>query len=154
MGNLAPGNSPGTLSINGDFTQDASGILVIEMGGLGQGEFDILDVSGNAILDGMLEIELFGGYMPTLGDTFNVLYAVDIFGSFTNGPTINAGLAEFDWSFIENVSGDDFLQLTTTAINNPVPIPSAILLMGSGLFFLCGIKRKQADKIRHFDGYH
>lgn len=48
-GIVAPGNSPGTLTVNGNYTQTASGTLQIEPG-------DLLLVSGRASLAGTLQL--------------------------------------------------------------------------------------------------
>ncbi len=53
-GRMNPGNSPGTLTVNGDFTQSASGRLQIEV--VNPAIYDILVVSGRASLAGTLEI--------------------------------------------------------------------------------------------------
>ena len=48
-GIVAPGNSPGTLIIDGDYTQGATGTLVIEIGGtLAGNEHDQVIISGAA----------------------------------------------------------------------------------------------------------
>jgi T5SS/PEP-CTERM-associated repeat protein len=46
-GTVAPGNSPGTLTIEGDYTQGAAGVLAIQIGGLEAGyDYDQLAVMG------------------------------------------------------------------------------------------------------------
>jgi hypothetical protein len=58
-GRLAPGNSPGILEIDGDYTQTATGVLEIEVGGLTPGTLhDQVQVAGTATLDGRLEAPL------------------------------------------------------------------------------------------------
>ena len=86
-GTIAPGNSPGMLSITGDYTQTAAGSFAAEIGGLLQGiEYDFLNVSGIATLDGLLDITLFddgkGDFKPKRGDSFDILSAEDIVGTF------------------------------------------------------------------------
>lgn len=58
-GKFCPGNSPGILTINGDFTQEAEGVIEIELGGAGTGgtDFDQLIVNGTATLGGTLLIK-------------------------------------------------------------------------------------------------
>ena len=73
-GTVAPGNSPGILTIAGNYTQGASGILAVEIGGLLPGiDFDRLDVTGAASLAGTLDVSLFGGFVPLASDVFRVL---------------------------------------------------------------------------------
>ena len=78
---IAPGNSPGTLTIDGDFSQSAGGVLMIELAGTGDGEFDVLEILGGAVLGGSLEITAL--YTPDAGDSWVILTADDgIIGSF------------------------------------------------------------------------
>ena len=58
-GTLSAGNSPGRLTINGDYTQSAAATFDAEVGGLIAGsQHDVLNVSGNAYLDGTLNVSL------------------------------------------------------------------------------------------------
>jgi hypothetical protein len=66
-----------------DFEQTSSGSIAIELGGLGLDQFDRLDLTGTASLAGTLRLRVFGGYMPALGDTFNVLSAAGGLGGTT-----------------------------------------------------------------------
>ena len=126
---VAPGNSPGTLSVGGNFSQGAGGTLAIELAGTASGEFDVLAVTGTASLGGTLEItEL---YTPGGGDTWTILTAGGgITGSFD---TITAGyqvaLANGDTELVLSLSGAllpgdangdgcvDDLDLTALAVN-------------------------------------
>ena len=83
-GKVAPGNSPGTLTIDGDFIMGESGLLQIEVGGLGAGQFDHLIVTGSVTLGGTLETLFTGGFAPSAGDTLEFL---DVSGNFSgNSP--------------------------------------------------------------------
>ncbi len=55
---VAPGNSPGVLTVNGNYTQGSGGTLEIEVTGTSPGEsgHDQLSVTGAASLDGTLDI--------------------------------------------------------------------------------------------------
>ncbi len=84
---LAPGASPGTLIINGNYMQGANGILQIELGGLTQGiSYDLLSISGTATLDGTLDLILFGGFTESPGDRFNIIASSSLINDFA---TIN-----------------------------------------------------------------
>ena len=72
-GFVAPGESPGTLNIQGDLTQAADGKLVIEIGGNTPGLFDVLNVSDKLTSGGTLEVTLLNGFTPGANDTFNFL---------------------------------------------------------------------------------
>lgn len=80
-GTVRPGLSAGALTIDGNYTQDAGGALAIELGGGAPGEFDVLSVSGQATLDGELNIALIDGFTPA-GAEFVVLTAGSIAGTF------------------------------------------------------------------------
>jgi fibronectin-binding autotransporter adhesin len=79
-GTVNPGNSPGTLSINGNFTQTSSGTLQIEIAS--PSVFDRLVVSGNAALAGTLQAMNFGGNKLKYGQQFAFLQAGSISGDF------------------------------------------------------------------------
>lgn len=69
-GVVAPGTSPGTLTIAGDYTQGAAGTLTEEIASGTQ--FDRLAVSGNLTVDGTLAIQS-GGFTPAPTDTFRIV---------------------------------------------------------------------------------
>lgn len=85
-GTVAPGASPGTLTVVGDYTQGASGVLAVEVGGTVAGsEYDQLKVIGNVFLDGNLNTTLFGSYTPLPGDSYTFIDATGtITGTFAN----------------------------------------------------------------------
>lgn len=72
-GRIEPGHSAGQLTVNGDFTQDAAGTLVIELAGAGVAEHDQLAVTGAAALGGRLVVRAIGGYLPQNGASFTVV---------------------------------------------------------------------------------
>ena len=102
---IAPGNSPGTLTVTGDFSQAAGGTLAIELAGTASGEFDVLAVTGSASLGGSLDItEL---YTPGGADSWTILTAGGgITGSFS---AITAGyqvaLANSDTELVLSLAG-------------------------------------------------
>jgi hypothetical protein len=80
-GKIVPGSSPGTITIDGDYTQTETGVLEIEVFGATPGsEYDQLIVNGMAILGGTLHI------IPQMdvqdGTPFNPLIAETVVGSF------------------------------------------------------------------------
>ncbi len=72
-GITAPGNSAGTLSYIGNFLPSATAVLDIQLGGLNQAEYDQLNVTGSAKLNGTLKVSLLNGFIPAVGDSFVVL---------------------------------------------------------------------------------
>ena len=75
-GTLGPGASTGTLTLNGNYSQDANSKLAIEIGGnLGSGIFDVANISGTASLAGVLDVSILGSPTLNIGDTYTVLSA-------------------------------------------------------------------------------
>ena len=81
-GTVAPGNSPGTLTINGNYTQSGTGLLSEEIDGPAAGQFDQLIVTGTATLGGTLLIGSTNGYQPPAGQPFDVVTAGALAGPF------------------------------------------------------------------------
>lgn len=82
-GTVQPGNSPGKLTIQGNYTQAANGTLAIEIAS--RNLYDQLVVGGKGNLDGTLSLTWLNGYVPTRGDRFTILSAANgITGKFTN----------------------------------------------------------------------
>jgi hypothetical protein len=74
-GQVVPGGAgaAGLLTMNGAYTQTATGALDIELGGMSGGMIDLLAVSGTASLGGTLNVATIGSFTPALGNTFQVL---------------------------------------------------------------------------------
>src|SRR5262249_31547098 len=73
-GTVSPGHSPGVLTIDGKYTQGASGTLAVDVAGTTAGSgFDQLAVSGAAVLAGTLAIVRDPSFSPTAGQTFSFL---------------------------------------------------------------------------------
>ena len=82
-GTLAPGGSPGLLTIDGHYIQGATGVLAVELGGTTPGTgHDALDVTGTVDLDGTLDVFLFGGFVGEVDDAFEIIEASSISGDF------------------------------------------------------------------------
>ena len=95
-GTIAPGVSgKGILGLAGDIVQPASGAFNVDIEGVTAGsEYDRMNVSNSADLDGTLNISLLNGYQPVLGDSFVVLTYGSRIDSFTTitGREIGNGL--------------------------------------------------------------
>ena len=64
-GTVSPGNSPGLMTVEGDFAQSSAGTVLIELAGTTAGiEHDVLQVDGEASLGGTLEVSLLDGFSP------------------------------------------------------------------------------------------
>ena len=111
---VAPGSSIGTLSVEGNYTQASNSNLAIEISGPLDGEFDILDIAGSAVLDGVLDISLLS-FTPSPNDSFSVLTAA--LGITNNGMTLAGDMAD-DFS-LSLASNDTELVLTFQASGIP-----------------------------------
>ncbi|MCF7733177.1 MAG: DUF4623 domain-containing protein [Akkermansiaceae bacterium] len=111
-GILSPGNSAGNTHITGDYTQSASGKMHIELGGTSAASFDTVNVDATATLSGTLEVVLIDGFLPTVGNRFNILSATTLIGSFTH-LQLPALAPELVWQVesLLNPSGPDTLGL-------------------------------------------
>ncbi|MDC0935366.1 PEP-CTERM sorting domain-containing protein, partial [Pirellulales bacterium] len=96
-GAVSPGLSPGTMTVDGNYSQDSSATLAIELASLT--DIDLLDITGTAVLDGMLEVSLLQTYMPSDNDTFTVLSAA---GGITDNGLAVTGAAGFTHSIVGN----------------------------------------------------
>jgi T5SS/PEP-CTERM-associated repeat protein len=75
-GTLEIGASPGQFRIEGNYQQPAGGMLEIEIGGLTPGEhFDLLQVTGDAKIDGTVQLKFLDGFAPQQGQQFEFLAA-------------------------------------------------------------------------------
>jgi len=72
-GTVSPGASPGIITVDGDYTQQADGILEIQLGGTTPSLFDRLIVTGAASMAGTLNVTLLPGFSPQEGDTFFIV---------------------------------------------------------------------------------
>lgn len=88
IGIIAPGNSPGTLTIDGDFTW-TFGTYEVEINGPNPGEFDSLSVTGMIIFDGGSSLlNIVFGYTPNVGATFNIMTSSFIVGSIIESDNV------------------------------------------------------------------
>ena len=69
-GSVSPGNSPGVLTISGNYVQGPTGTLNIEIGGLAVPgtNYDRVNVLGNTTLNGTLAVQQFNSFVPSPGN--------------------------------------------------------------------------------------
>ena len=81
-GIVQPGLSAGVIAIIGTYNQSGAGRLEIEIGGLTPiTEHDVLQVTGTATLLGHIDVSLINGFVPSVGDTFDVVTFASRIGS-------------------------------------------------------------------------
>jgi hypothetical protein len=93
-GTIAPGASPGTLAlVNTAVTFGATGVLQMEIGGFGPGEYDVLALSGTgakldlAAVGDTLQISLWNGFEPDFfagSVLLNLVTTPSLIGRFDN----------------------------------------------------------------------
>jgi autotransporter-associated beta strand protein len=81
-GTVSPGDAPGTLTVN-SYTQMSGGTLLIDITGASTGQFSVLDVLGNANLNGILYPVLLNGFIPTVGESFTFMDYTALTGAFS-----------------------------------------------------------------------
>jgi outer membrane autotransporter protein len=97
-GIVAPGASVGRLTINGSYTQNPSGALRIEVGGLEPSQHDLLAVNGHVSLAGRLELVPVRGFRLSAGDEITFLTANNgvsgTFNSIENDTVVTGTIVE------------------------------------------------------------
>ncbi len=84
-GTFSPGNSPALITYGGDVVFGNLLTVNMEIGGLARGtQYDALNVAGKLTFGGTLNIVLINGWVPSLGDTYNLFDWGTTAGSFTN----------------------------------------------------------------------
>jgi len=130
-GGFSPGFSPGAANIAGSLSFSDNSTLTIELGGTTPGTgYDTLRVGGQLALDGDLNVSLYGGFIPTLGQAFNVISAGSLVGTFDGS----------------NLDGDAHWLITQTGnglIVTFVPEPGSLSVL-AGLGVLLGARRRRA----------
>ncbi|MGJ8657350.1 MAG: autotransporter-associated beta strand repeat-containing protein [Akkermansiaceae bacterium] len=120
---IAPGNSPGTLTVD-SLDLEAGATVNIELGGALLLNFDLLSIENSASLDGILDIVYVNGFTANLGDSFTILNAGDLTGAFA---TINLPDAQ-NWEVVYNYT-DDYVNLVVV----PEPSTSAFIVLSISL---------------------
>lgn len=140
-GLVNPGASPGTLTVLGNFTQLADGILISEIAGITQGiSYDWLKISGTSSLAGTLDIYFTAGYLPNAGDSYTLLSYGGWDQTMFDEVRVN-GLD--DLARYSILYSDTGVALSIVAV--PEPSAYALLLAGLGFIgFMARRKRQQA----------
>ena len=96
-GTFHPGGSPGQITLNGVWTNNAAGVFAVELDGTIPGtQFSQLNNNANqTYLGGTLSVSLGGGYKPALGDSFKIYTNGTSHGVFSSlqGMHVGNGIA-------------------------------------------------------------
>ncbi|MEZ5385318.1 MAG: PEP-CTERM sorting domain-containing protein [Prosthecobacter sp.] len=134
---IAPGLSPGMLTIEGDLTLSAGSTLAMEIGGLGQGtDYDFLDVNGVLTLAGILDLDMLNGFenLVQSSDVFTLATANSpILGSFSNVASGSRIWTDTHISFdVWYGAGSIFDPNSLVITGAPEPTRGVLLLLGLG----------------------
>ncbi len=83
QGTLGFWDAPSVITIVGNYTQSAAGILDVDLGGTSSSQYDQLLVSGTATLAGTLDVDLIDAFSIGLAEDFQVLTYDVVSGTFT-----------------------------------------------------------------------
>lgn len=84
-GTLSPGDGAGQLNLLGDYTQTSRAAMTINLGGEpATGDFGVLAITGSATVDGTLNVLSINGFVPMIGDTYTLLTASSVTGTFAD----------------------------------------------------------------------
>ena len=101
-GQIAPGDPLGTLAIVGNLTQEAAGKLVFEISGASADAQGHLSITGDATLDGTVEVRFTDGFLPVQGQVFELIdVSRSVSGSFAQVifPDLRSGF-QFSAQFV------------------------------------------------------
>ncbi|MGE3771581.1 MAG: hypothetical protein AB7I32_01560 [Gammaproteobacteria bacterium] len=125
----------GALAIAGHYTQTAAGTMAFDLAGLL--DIDTVDVAGNLVLAGTLQVSSVGGYNPQDGDRYTIVTFDDGVADASDRTGVFGNLVwlGFDPRVSFAVEYLDHSIVLTTAVA-PVPLPAAGWLFGAGLLGL------------------
>jgi hypothetical protein len=115
----------------------SGGTLLIDIAGPISGQFSVLDVLGNANLDGLLHPVLLNGFIPTVGESFAFMNYGSLFGAFSIIRDLN--FDNMHWS----VAYQPTYAVLTAEAGRAVPdLDSTLLLLTLGLLGLVAYRRQ------------
>lgn len=146
-GTLAPGLSPGIMTVNGNLNL-TNGIYQVELNGTTAGTgYDQAIVSGTTTLSGTTLSSSFG-FVPVTGSTFTILRSATITGTFnglSDGATLTVSGITMRVNYNLSASGEDTVTLTIIstasapstgfekAFSPLLPLLAGLLVLGAGL---------------------
>jgi hypothetical protein len=163
----------GQLAITGNYTQGANGSLTFDIASLTS--YDQLNVSGRASLNGLAMINLLNGYIPQVGNMFDIMNFASSSGTFSmvvglpingsehfvleynptnltldvvSGPSQASsghGSGYFEPYVSDVTNGLNETNLSNSGSPQPAPEPSSIFLLGSGVVGIGAMLRRRSS---------
>ena len=129
-------DSIGSLVLDANLTLDSLAEIQFEIGGTSAGtEFDVLTITDNLTLDGLLSLSLANGFTPNEDDIFEIITSSSLTGNFANvfdGEILQTadGLGEFTVNFGSGSSFNTNSVVLSSFAASAIPEPtSGSLLM-------------------------
>jgi fibronectin-binding autotransporter adhesin len=148
-GTLAPGNSPGMLSTGELSLTGANATIAMEIGGIGAGLYDQINVTGGVNLDGNGQIAItMLSYVPQPTDIFFLILndGVDAISGtllgIAQGGTFTSGGYTWMVSYTGDSAGGTFTGGNDLALQ-VVPEPSTWVLLTGGLMVATLLRRRR-----------
>jgi len=139
-GTVAPGDRFGDLTIDGDYAQTDSGEIMFQLGGSSNGSrYDQL-LADRLDLAGTISIELLSGFIPSIGERFELLRADTISGLFSNLDLLAPTGVPFNGRLLYEESAVVFEVLAGSTVRRsgiaavPEPTGYTLILFGMALF--------------------
>jgi outer membrane autotransporter protein len=115
---------PQPINVKGNYTQNAGGTLQLNVAGPNAGQYDFLNVNGNASLNGLLQL-VNAGFTPAGGEVLTVVKTGGLvtseFAKFGNPFTPNSSYNTIDIVYGDKFVEVKFLKLTSLLGLPPVP---------------------------------
>jgi fibronectin-binding autotransporter adhesin len=117
---------PQPINVKGNYTQNAGGTLVLQVAGTSPGQYDSLNVGGNATLGGTLQL-ISLGFQPRAGNQLTLVTTGGVvlgrFAQFLDPFATGPGFNTVDLVYGRNSVLLEFLNLTPP-VPSPIPPPA------------------------------
>jgi fibronectin-binding autotransporter adhesin len=146
-GDIAPGNSTGTLSI-GNFTLGTGATFQLELTSVTL--HDVLNVTGTIALTDATLVTSLVSYAGTANDVFFIMLndgadaVTGTFAGLADGSFFTVGTETFQISYDANAATNSFASGGNDVAVLHVPEPSALTALLGGMSILLGFRRKRA----------
>ena len=140
-GFLAPGLSPGILDITGDLFLGDGALLILEIAGRNEGDWDVLNIGGNLLAEAgaQIRVDFLDDFLPEDGDSFNFFNVTGETSEFDQ--LLADGLIDISLGNQSALTFDFSSQgvsFRETSSPTPVSLPASALFMLLGIASLGG----------------